>query len=114
MRLCIYSCEDLESKERSIIIVLEDKNGGIIDEEDKDNDLIPDEWERDYGLDPNNSTDADEDLDNDGLINATVHVNNDEELLVKYDDYQSNLIVMNEVKKDAFARLIKRSTQRGS
>ena len=47
-------------------------------------------------------------------FSAVKNIKRDEELLVKYDDYQSNLIVMNEVKKDAFARLIKRSTQRGS
>nr|WP_238930442.1 M4 family metallopeptidase [Vibrio sp. S9_S30] len=36
---------------------------------DSDNDGIPDTWEQEYGLDPNNPSDAILDLDNDGLTN---------------------------------------------
>lgn len=36
---------------------------------DADDDGLPDEWERRFGLSPNNSGDADEDLDGDGFTN---------------------------------------------
>ncbi|MDF1821476.1 MAG: hypothetical protein P1U64_07885 [Alcanivoracaceae bacterium] len=38
-------------------------------ETDRDNDLIPDAWELQYGLDPLNPADADMDPDGDGVIN---------------------------------------------
>jgi hypothetical protein len=38
--------------------------------QDSDNDSIPDSWEEFYGLDPNDPSDALEDLDNDGYINS--------------------------------------------
>ena len=37
---------------------------------DADGDGLPDEWERRYGLSPNNANDADEDADGDGFTNA--------------------------------------------
>lgn len=48
-----------------------DKNCNNIpdDEEDTDNDGMPDAWEIQYGLDPNNPEDANSDLDEDGLTN---------------------------------------------
>jgi hypothetical protein len=36
---------------------------------DRDNDGMPDEWERRYSLDPNDASDAEKDLDGDGLTN---------------------------------------------
>ena len=39
------------------------------DIKDRDNDGMPDQWEKRYALDPNNPSDCDEDLDGDGLTN---------------------------------------------
>ena len=46
-------------------------------------------------------------------FSATKKIKKGEELLIRYNEYHTNLIVINEVKKDAFAR-IQRLTQRGS
>jgi len=40
-----------------------------LDLDDKDNDGMPDEWERKYNLDPEDQNDADKDQDGDGLTN---------------------------------------------
>ena len=37
--------------------------------DDLDDDLMPDEWEREVGLDPDNAADAREDPDKDGILN---------------------------------------------
>jgi hypothetical protein len=42
---------------------------------DTDNDGIPDDWEAYYGLDPNNPTDANNDNDNDSIINLDEYIN---------------------------------------
>jgi DNA-binding MarR family transcriptional regulator len=44
-------------------------------ETDSDNDGMPDYWEQENGLDPENGTDADEDADGDGLTNAEEYNN---------------------------------------
>ena len=41
---------------------------------DTDSDGMPDFWEEDYGLDPNNPADASQDLDNDNLSNLNEYV----------------------------------------
>ena len=43
---------------------------------DSDNDLMPDEWESNYGLDPEDPSDAQLDYDNDGIINLDEFRNN--------------------------------------
>jgi RHS repeat-associated protein len=52
------------------IIVSITNTGGGTTGPDADSDGIPDQWEKDYGLDPNNPADAKLDLDNDGLTNV--------------------------------------------
>ncbi|NMA73538.1 MAG: polysaccharide lyase [Bacteroidales bacterium] len=42
---------------------------------DSDNDGIPDEWERKYGLDPFNPSDATEDMNGDGYTNIEKYIN---------------------------------------
>jgi len=42
---------------------------------DDDSDLIPDDWEKQYGLDPLNEEDAAEDIDGDGLTNLQEYTN---------------------------------------
>ncbi|MCK4615144.1 MAG: hypothetical protein KAU14_10105, partial [Thermoplasmata archaeon] len=68
------------------LVLLRGRDGD--EEYDSDGDGMPDKWERKYGLDPNNSSDAGEDLDNDGydfdrdgLINETESFTNLEEYL---------------------------------
>lgn len=45
---------------------------------DSDNDLMPDDWESNYGLDPEDSLDAELDPDNDGINNLDEFKNNTE------------------------------------
>ncbi|HLW21125.1 MAG TPA: thrombospondin type 3 repeat-containing protein, partial [Cyclobacteriaceae bacterium] len=42
---------------------------------DTDNDGMPDEWEKQYGLDPNDPTDANLDLNGDGYTNIEKYIN---------------------------------------
>ena len=44
-------------------------------ESDSDKDGMPNIWERDHGLNPNDPTDANEDLDNDGKTNLEEYMN---------------------------------------
>lgn len=49
--------------------------GGMLKLEDSDNDGMPNSWEVAYGLDPNNSADANLDKDTDGYLNIEEYIN---------------------------------------
>ena len=57
-KVCPY-CNEAQPEEEAPAVVL-----------DADGDGLPDEWERKYGLSPNDPNDADADLDADGFTNA--------------------------------------------
>lgn len=77
----IISIEEIESLSQTssgVLLDLDDDNDGVLDVEDafpvnanyyQDSDLdgMPDSWEVKYGLDPNDSSDASSDRDNDGV-----------------------------------------------
>jgi len=57
-KVCPF-CNEAQPEEETAPVVL-----------DGDEDGLPDEWERKFGLSPNNPNDANEDLDGDGFTNA--------------------------------------------
>jgi len=52
---------------------------------DSDHDGMPDEWEKKYGLDPNDPSDAAKDLDGDGYTNLEEYLNGTDP--TKFIDY---------------------------
>jgi hypothetical protein len=58
---------------------------------DTDGDGMPDEWERQHGLDPNDPTDAAKDPDNDGYTNIEEYLNGtDPKQFVDYKKPENN------------------------
>src|SRR5205085_5484724 len=80
-----------DSVDARIIQTVRDRSGKIIDSQkdvggwpelksapppvDSDHDGIPDEWERKYGLNPNDPSDAKRDLNGDGYTNLEKYLN---------------------------------------
>ncbi len=61
--------DESEVKTDRIEYLADSNNDGTPDDYDQDGDGLPDSWELEYGLEPNNPNDADNDLDRDGLSN---------------------------------------------
>jgi pectate lyase len=59
---------------------------------DSDDDGMPDEWEKTYGLDPNNGDDGSSDKDNDGYTNIEEYLNGtDPTAFVDYTKPENNI-----------------------
>jgi hypothetical protein len=59
---------------------------------DRDNDGMPDEWEKRYGLNPDDSSDAAADKDNDGYTNLEEFLNHtDPKQFIDYRQHQNNV-----------------------
>jgi len=59
---------------------------------DSDHDGMPDEWEKKYGLDPNDPADAAKDLDGDGYTNLEEYLNGtDPTKFIDYSKPENNL-----------------------
>ena len=58
---------------------------------DSDNDGMPDEWEKRFGLDPNDPTDAAKDCNGDGYTNIEKYINGiDPSRKIDWTDLRNN------------------------
>jgi YD repeat-containing protein len=75
-----------------------DISGGAPDLTDTDTDKMPDAWELNYGLDPNNASDAPTDLDGDGVTNLQEYLD-DTDPTDKNSFVASSITIINTTQK---------------